>query len=121
MRVYIKLYISLMIKVYLIEAELNDNKLYKIGFTRRNIEERIKELKTGNASNFTIINQYESKWGTKIEAYLHRLYDQKKINGEWFNLTNDDVKDFYSICEKIDNNFNVIEELNSYYQEKGKF
>ena len=56
-----------MYNVYLLYTE--DGK-YKIGYTRRKVLERIKELQTGNSNNFTVINTYESKWGTKIEAAL---------------------------------------------------
>jgi len=41
-----------MIKVYLISAQIGDEKLYKIGHTRRTVEQRIKEFRTGNASEF---------------------------------------------------------------------
>ncbi len=37
--------------VYLICPEFEGRKLYKIGYTRRNIEKRIKEIKTGNGSD----------------------------------------------------------------------
>jgi hypothetical protein len=39
-----------MINVYLICAEFEGRRLYKIGYTRRDVSKRIKELKTGNGS-----------------------------------------------------------------------
>ena len=34
--------------IYLVCAEIGEERLYKIGYTKRPIEKRIKELKTGN-------------------------------------------------------------------------
>ena len=44
-----------MYSVYLICAEIGGEKVHKIGYTRRTPEQRIKEFKTGNASDFYII------------------------------------------------------------------
>lgn len=107
-----------MYRVYLISSGL-DEKQYKIGYTRRKVEERIKEFKTGNSNNLEIISVFESKWGTKIEAYMHRLFKSKLINGEWFNLSNDDVKNFYYYCEKTHNNIELMVNKNSYIIDRG--
>ena len=107
--------------IYLICAEINGEKLHKIGYTRRTPEKRIKEFKTGNASEFYIVDSYESKWGTKIEASLHRIHKQKKIRGEWFLLTNEEIKGFKPQCEKLHENFEVISTQNTYYIDRGKF
>ena len=107
--------------IYLICAEINGEKLHKIGYTRRTPEKRIKEFKTGNASEFYIVDSYESKWGTKIEASLHRIHKQKKIRGEWFLLTNEEIDGFNSQCEKLHENFEVISTQNTYYIDRGKF
>ncbi len=109
-----------MVHVYLICAQIGDNKLYKIGHTKRNIKKRIKELKTGNAADFTIIDFFTSKWGIKIEFILHNQFKSKKINGEWFNLDLNDIKNFKSQCELIDKNLTIISE-SLYFRCKGKF
>lgn len=106
--------------VYLVCAKIGDEKLYKIGYTRRKVEKRIKELKTGNAADFYIVDSFNSKWGTKIEALLHRAYQNKKINGEWFELTKEEVNKFKSKCESSHRNFEIISKT-TYYQENGKF
>ena len=107
--------------IYLICAEINGEKLHKIGYTRRTPEKRIKEFKTGNASEFYIVDSYKSKWGTKIEASLHRIHKQKKIRGEWFLLTDEEVKGFNSQCEQLHENFEVISTQNTYCIDRGKF
>lgn len=105
--------------VYLICAEINDEKLYKIGYTKRKVNQRVKELKTGNAANFEIIDSFYSKWGTKIEASLHKRFNDKKIKGEWFNLTNKDVLNFKSNCQLLHENFNTLSNT-TYYKEYGR-
>lgn len=107
-----------MYKVYLISSGL-DEKQYKIGYTRRSVEERIKEFKTGNSNDIEIVSVFESKWGTKIEAYLHRIFKHKKISGEWFNLSENDVLNFKVHCEKTHNNFELLVSENSYIIDRG--
>jgi hypothetical protein len=110
-----------MFTVYLICAEYEDTNLYKIGYTRRTIEERIKELKTGNGSNIYIVDSFKSKWGTKIEANLHRRYFGKKVDGEWFLLDKLDLTDFKFACKQCHDNLELISENNTWYKQKGKF
>lgn len=110
-----------MISIYLVCSEINGQKLHKIGFTRRTPEKRIKEFKTGNASEIYLVDSFDSKWGTKIEAMLHRIYKTKKINGEWFELTEEDVMMFKKHCISIDNNLKLITEQNTYFLDKGDF
>lgn len=102
-------------KVYLISAEIGDKKLYKIGYTKRTIEERIKEFKTGNASDFNIVDSFQSKWSTKIEARIHMMFKNKRVNGEWFDLSTSDIKEFGRLCEVIHGVLNLTEKNNTYY------
>lgn len=102
-------------------SEINGIKLHKIGYTKRRIEERIKEFKTGNASEFYIIDSFKSKWGTKIEASLHRTFNSKKIRGEWFNLTDEDLISFQERCQILHDNYELITKDNTYYLDRGSF
>lgn len=101
-----------MYKVYLISWGDID-KEYKIGFTKRKVEDRIKSFKTGNS------NTFESKWGTKIEAFLHRKYSCNNLSGEWFRLSEEEVKNFYKTCENQHNIFELINNENTYVIERG--
>ena len=71
---------------------------------------KIYKSKNGTATNQTFImllndnNNYEKT----IEKTLHRLFLHKKINREWFRLDLEDVQNFRSICQKIENNLNLI-------------
>ncbi len=109
-----------MINVYLICAEFEGRRLYKIGYTRRTIEKRIKEIKTGNGHDIYLVNSFKSEWGTKIESQLHRAYKSKKINGEWFDLTDEDVESFGDKCKYSHDMMELITANNTYYLETGK-
>ena len=108
-----------MINIYLISSDTNGKKLYKIGITKRSIPERIKEFKTGNASELLIVDSFVSKWARKIEATFHRSLKPKKISGEWFDLDEEDIDTFKSKCIAMNENFEIIESSNTYYIDRG--
>ena len=110
-----------MYSVYLICAEIGGEKVHKIGYTRRTPEQRIKEFKTGNASDFYIVDSFKSKWGTKIESSLHRRFNKFKINGEWFKLNDEQVKSFNNECQLIHDGLEIISTQNTYYLDRGNF
>ncbi len=69
-------------KIYLISAQINDEVLYKIGYTKRKVEQRIKDFKTGNASDFDIIGTFIcDKYHITLEKRLHNFFRTKKISG----------------------------------------
>lgn len=105
-------------KVYLISSEIDDTKHYKIGYTKREVSERIRELKTGNCGVFEIIKVYKPKdFAVNIEKSLHRHFSTKKVNGEWFELSDEDVESFEDLCEKFYETFHIIQENNTYLDE----
>ena len=99
--------------VYLICSQTNDLNLYKIGFTKRDIKKRIADLQTGNANEIYLIDYFESKWSTKIERYLHKLFKEKRLKGEWFSLSDNDLEIFKEKCQMIHNNFEILENENT--------
>jgi hypothetical protein len=104
--------------VYLLmEVDANGNERYKIGITKNNPEKRVKQLSTGNSNIISTINYYESANYKKIERLLHKKFLSKKTEtkNEWFNLTDDDIKNFISSCEKYDKNFQILQENNTLY------
>ena len=106
--------------IYLISCILSGEKVYKIGYTKRNVEQRINELKTGNPISFNIEKVYiADKYGTSIETNLHKHYITKKIKGEWFSLDEKDVEIFEELCDKFYNNFDIIQNNNTYLEESG--
>ena len=107
-----------MLKVYLISTG-DEEKRYKIGHTRRKVEDRIREFKTGNSSSFEIIGVFESKFGTKIESTIHRKFGSKKIEGEWFFLNDNDVSSFESECKRLHDIFHLLTTENTYVMKRG--
>ena len=90
-----------MLKVYLISCGEDDDKIYKIGYTKNTIEKRIKQLKTGNHQDFKVESVYETKWATKMEAVFHNRFKHSKVSGEWFRLEPEVVKNFMKDCESL--------------------
>lgn len=108
-----------MYNVYLVSSEINNKRLYKIGYTKRDVMSRVKELQTGNASEIEIENVFTSKWGTKIERLLHLKFRECQLNGEWFDLDMESVCRFKQTCEKMHENFEILEKYNTYVIDKG--
>jgi len=106
-------------KIYLISSRMNDEKVYKIGFTKREIEDRIKEFKTGNSNELLVESFFVSKWAKKIEKALHRHFQQYRLEGEWFKLEQKHLADFLRICQITHDNIELIDKYNSYVQDKG--
>lgn len=105
--------------IYLISALLDDKKIYKIGYTKREVSKRIKELETGNPYEFDIEKVYVTEnYANSIENRIHKHFLFKKIRGEWFDLDEEDIEEFENLCGMY---YNTIESLkdNTYIQEKG--
>ena len=101
-------------RLYLLSTDLDGEKVYKIGFTKNSVESRIKQLQTGNVSIIEIDFVYEAdKYIVSIETRLHKQFDSKRINGEWFDLNSDEVNSIPELCNKYYNMF-VSLENNSY-------
>ena len=105
--------------IYLISVYFEDTKLYKIGYTRRKVEKRIKELKTANPYDFDIVKIFEAdKYGSSIERNLHQHFRSKKIDGEWFSLSEEDVNEFESLCQNYYKNFEIVQNNNTYLEDR---
>jgi predicted GIY-YIG superfamily endonuclease len=97
--------------VYLI-SDIN-NYTYKIGISN-NPENRLKSLQTGNDRVLKIIHKVICENYNKVENALHNKYEFLKVNGEWFELTEEDVKIFPESCKKMDENFKIIKTFKLY-------
>lgn len=100
-------------KVYLIsalnkESIIDDEIIYKIGITKQEKNKRIKQLQTGTDKKLEIVKEFYSYFPFKLEKTLHNYFVTKRLNREWFKLTNEDVNNFIKLCEKYENNFNKL-------------
>jgi hypothetical protein len=101
----------------LLEVDIEGNERHKIGISKNHPDKRVKQLSTGNSNKISTLNYYESANYKKIERLFHKKFLTKKTEAknEWFNLTDEDVNNFISSCEKYDKNFQFLEENNSLY------
>lgn len=70
---------------------ITDGRYFKIGYTEGTVEARIDTLQTGNANRLILVHQLAG--GRALEKDLHAMYAEKRLSGEWFNLSNKDLKD----------------------------
>jgi hypothetical protein len=68
-------------------------KYYKIGKTNDTVR-RGNELKIQLPENLDLIHEIKTDDPSGIEAYWHKRFESKRMNGEWFNLNSADVKAF---------------------------
>jgi hypothetical protein len=67
--------------VYVLQCQQTSN--IKIGFTARQIESRLRELKTAASTPITLVKQYESLVRCH-EQQLHAMFGHLRVTGEWF-------------------------------------
>ena len=87
--------------IYLI-MESSDEEKYKIGRTNQNIEERMRNLQTGNPNELTLISYYETKYPIMLEKMLHIKFKSKNILNEWFDLSIDEISKFQETCKSLE-------------------
>ena len=77
--------------VYVINAI--GTKHYKIGFSSTpGTDDRIKQMQTGNAHELECVLELPTFHYRYIEKFLHIVFKQKRIRGEWFKLNKADLK-----------------------------
>lgn len=88
--------------IYLLKMVNEDKTLYKIGYTKGSVYNRIKNIQTGCPYKIEIVNVYSSPYSKIIETTLHNMFSHKKTHGEWFDLDTIDEFNFESLCEKYE-------------------
>jgi len=100
--------------VYLLNAWPTNR--YKIGFTKNSVKKRIKQLQTGNPDEITQIQVYDTINYKKVEKWMQRLHRAKKVEGEWFELTDEDILSFLDECKKADDTITLLINENHFYK-----
>ena len=101
--------------VYLLE-ERGDYLRYKIGFTKNNVEKRVKQLSTGNSNEINVICKYESKHYKRIEQMLHRKFHKTRERLEWFTLSDEQVLSFLTEIKKADELIDFLSKNNPFFK-----
>ena len=74
--------------------------IFKIGMTR-DLPRRLHSLNKCNFEDFFCMYSYESKSYKQLGAHLHAKFATKRINREFFNLTETDIQGVKAICENF--------------------
>ena len=76
--------------VYVLKAK--GQSLYKIGFTSREPTRRLQEFQPKLPFETSLKWTIQSENARQIETELHRLFSTKRKNGEWFELSPEDLE-----------------------------
>lgn len=74
---------------------------YKIGYTKKSVESRIKSLQTGNPNQLSLVKYHEVYMPSRIETMLHNYYKDCLVKGEWYDLSSDQIEEFGAICDRF--------------------
>lgn len=95
--------------IYLMENNNGHEVMYKIGYTKDEIiQNRKKQLSTGNPYEIEPIHLFETAHNRKVETAMHHKHKYKRVSGEWFRLDIHDVGSFMSDCKSIEENLNYL-------------
>lgn len=95
-------------KIYILQEEGTSN--YKIGHTKNSVKSRIKGLQTGNPNKIIEYYSFESEFAIKIEHSLHFSYSIYNKTGEWFKLSESQLKNIKESISKMDSNLTYLKE-----------
>lgn len=76
--------------VYFIHEEGNVN-TFKIGKTDNHPADRLDQLQTGNPRRLMIYRWIWCSDNSTAEEYLHRVFNNVRIRGEWFHVTTEQI------------------------------
>jgi hypothetical protein len=83
--------------VYILKTGKN---IYKIGKTQ-DLQKRLFTYQTHLPIMFRVVRQYPASNINELEEGLHVVFQHKRVKGEWFELTQNDL----IICDNIANSF----------------
>lgn len=102
--------------VYLL-GDWEKDGIYKIGVTRGDINKRIKKLQTGNSGEIYLVHSFETDHPFLMEKMLHNRFMSVNVMNEWFNLTQEDVKNFTQTCKELQETIDALKD-NYYFKKK---
>lgn len=103
--------------VYLIGESSTPN-VFKIGSTRKkDINDRMKQLQTGNPDELYLARYFETESPFKVEHFLHFNLSDHNSHGEWFEVGSGFEDRFMEMCRKAQD---IVDSLdgNPFYNKK---
>lgn len=76
---------------------ITDGEAVKIGLTTASVEKRNSQHQTGNPRKIETIYQFWADDVHAVEAELHQQFADKRLSGEWFSLTDDEIDDIVEL------------------------
>ena len=70
---------------------ISDGEYIKIGKATGSATQRLKQLQTGNARKLYVLLEKNVKEADTIELELHELFFEKRMCGEWFDISKEDI------------------------------
>lgn len=89
---------------------IKSHDLHKIG-KAKDVKKRMKEFSTGNPS-IELIKTIDGDY----ESYLHKNYKDKRVVGEWFKLTNEDINNIDKLVENGIRTIDTIKGSNKFVE-----
>ena len=78
-------------QVYLLQV--GHREVYKIGYTGiDDVAQRVISLQTSNPDVISIVHTVPTNHASRLEKELHQRFEARRIRGEWFELTPEDVE-----------------------------
>jgi len=65
---------------------------YKIGYTTGPVWQRLTALQTGSPGKITLVCEMPTPDPKRIERHLHERFADRRVRGEWYALTGQDVR-----------------------------
>jgi len=81
---------------------ITDGLFTKIGITNSSTAKRLKQLQTGNPNKLTVEKEITTMHADDIEKRLHIKYSDKRMCGEWFNLSPKEIDDVKSTLAELE-------------------
>lgn len=81
--------------VYLLQS----GSQYKIGFSKNHPRKRVRQLRTGSPFPVFVIHWIKTEFYRRVEKQLHHRFHEKRGEGEWFALSDEDVAHIRSLNE----------------------
>ena len=84
-----------------IRSPKTNEKPYKIGITRTSVDDRYYGLGLKMPGKFETLFAYKFDDCAKAEKLIHGIFDNKRENGEWFNIHQKELDHIQATCEHM--------------------